>query len=101
MAVQKEKHGKGIGTALLRSAFDSALKVKAEAACRLMIVDAYATAVTFYQQYGFLALSQRSDHRSPIRMFLDLNTLEDAKTNGGIISMPAIMPLKVSVLVAA
>lgn len=69
LAVNENARGTGIGKMLLMDAITRTLAVSAEIAIYAMVVDAIdGEAARFYQQYGFLSLSQ--DGR---RLFLPLN----------------------------
>lgn len=64
----------GLGTALMRLAFDVAICTAELTGCRLLTVDAYPSAVGFYEKLGFIrnkiegngeAVSMRFDLQSP------------------------------------
>lgn len=78
LAVHAEARMRGIGSALLRHALGRALSVKAGVGCRLMIVDAYVSAVGFYEQFGFIRLSEPKPGNRTVRLFIDLVTVEQA-----------------------
>ncbi len=54
LATHTAHQGRGLGTTLCRHAFQKAMEVRQHAACRLLTVDAYDTAVTFYEKLGFV-----------------------------------------------
>jgi len=72
LAVDENARGTGIGKMLLMDAITRTLTVSSEIAIYAMVVDAIdAKAQTFYQQYGFLPLSQDSR-----RLFLPLKSIQ-------------------------
>lgn len=72
LAVDVSARGTGIGKMLLMDAITRTLTVSSEIAIYAMVVDAIdADAQGFYQQYGFLPLSQDS-----LRMFLPLKSIQ-------------------------
>ena len=79
LAVNESVKSHGIGSRLLRHAFSISLDVKASIGCRLMIVDAYANAIAFYEKFGFMDLPNPKQKRSTTRMFIDLVTVENAQ----------------------
>lgn len=82
LAVEKRHHGKGIGTGLLRYVFSLALEMSVRLGCIGVVVDAKATAVAWYEAFGFeklLSLMGQSGERpEPILMFLPLDRVRDA-----------------------
>lgn len=44
----------GVGTTLMRFAFDKLMALSAQAGCRLLSVDAIPSAVDFYERLGFI-----------------------------------------------
>jgi GNAT superfamily N-acetyltransferase len=78
LAVDRRFKGHRVGQALLADALDRALALRQSIGCRCVIVDAYPTAVAWYQKYGFAALPSLPHSRTQ-RMFIDLRTVERAK----------------------
>lgn len=64
----------GTGTLLMAFAYSQAILVSAQIGCRLLTVDAYPKAVSFYERLGFTRnKSQRSDDlQASVSMRLDL-----------------------------
>lgn len=54
LAVRTGLQGKGIGTAMLRFAFDQAVLISAHVGCRLLTLDAYPGKVSWYERKGFV-----------------------------------------------
>jgi len=57
MAVAREWRGRGVGTAILRTLIDFAMKE----GCRVVRLHAQTHALAFYQRYGFEAVSDEFD----------------------------------------
>jgi predicted N-acetyltransferase YhbS len=55
LAVDNAFKGQGLGTYLMRLAFDHALIIQHQVGCRLLTVDAYQKSVDFYLKLGFVA----------------------------------------------
>ena len=77
LAVDRRFQGSGLGTNLLRHAFESVLKLSKQVGCRYVIVDAYSTAIGWYARYGFIALNGPSPSGMQ-PMFIDIRTLQEA-----------------------
>jgi hypothetical protein len=60
----------------LSEALKISLRVSKEVGCRCVIVDAYPTAMPWYQKYGFAALEESKC--GAVRMYLDIRTIEAA-----------------------
>jgi GNAT superfamily N-acetyltransferase len=73
----------GLGTLLIRFAFDLARAHTVEIGCRLLTVDAYRTSVGFYERLGFVRNKRTRDTASgetesdTISMRLDLASTPD------------------------
>jgi GNAT superfamily N-acetyltransferase len=78
LAVQKGLHGQGIGKALIQDAFARAVYLRASFGCRLLIIDAYPSAVGWYEQFGFIAIDGHHENARTRKMFIDLLTVEAA-----------------------
>lgn len=71
------QRGEGIGTALVRFAFLTAQEVAESAGCRLLTLDAYPNAISFYEHLGFTK-NRDKEYRERTRpsMRLDLFSRE-------------------------
>jgi GNAT superfamily N-acetyltransferase len=80
LGVHKSVQGLGIGSLLLRDALRRALRLKESCGCRLVLVDAYASAVEWYLKYGFVVIEGNAERSRMRRMFMDVLTIEKAIT---------------------
>lgn len=82
LAVDADFKGQGIGPALLKYVLQIALRMGEEVGCHGVLVDAYQTAVSFYERFGFIpviALEGESATRPETsQMFLALRTIKAA-----------------------
>lgn len=82
IAVDKNFQGLGIGKKLLAEMFRLALKMKQQAGCVGVVVDAKPDAVSFYQALGFAFLDivggELGDRPQTIPMFISLKLIEKA-----------------------
>jgi GNAT superfamily N-acetyltransferase len=78
LAADRSFQAKGIGSLLLKDALQRALRLKDSSGCRLVLVDAYESAVEWYLNYGFIMIDGRADGSRTRRMFLDALTIERA-----------------------
>ena len=82
LAVREDRQGQGMGPALLRYVFQLALKMGEELGCFAVVVDAYETAVSFYQGYGFIPIigleGGSSTRPATSQMFLALKKVKAA-----------------------
>ena len=60
---------------ILRNLIDDCLKLNKKMACRLITVDAYKGALSFYQKLGFEFLTEKDEQEDIRQMFLDLTTI--------------------------
>lgn len=69
---------RGTGEMLMAFAYAKALVVSGLVGCRLLTVDAYAAAVTFYERLGFARnkKQKREDPDAPVSMRLDIASPE-------------------------
>lgn len=75
LATDKKYHGEGIGTMMVNMIITS-YKSDNKAGCRFITVDAYADALPFYYQQGFVPLS-KEDEDSPTRLlYFDLENIK-------------------------
>jgi GNAT superfamily N-acetyltransferase len=83
LAVDVGAQGQGVGPALLKYVFLLAESMAESFGCLGVLVDAYPTAVTFYEQYGFVSLDvvegASSARPQPVAMFLSLREILAAK----------------------
>lgn len=78
LAVDQRFQRRGVGPQLLAHALKQALRIRAVVGCRGLIVDAYASALSWYQKYGFVALGDSPPGAATQPMYLDLRTVEAA-----------------------
>jgi GNAT superfamily N-acetyltransferase len=78
LGVHRSVQGKGIGSLLLRDALRRTLSLKESSGCRLVLVDAYASAVEWYLKYGFVVIDGTAEGSRTRRMFMDVLTIEKA-----------------------
>jgi predicted N-acetyltransferase YhbS len=83
LAVDKSRQRQGVGEALFAHALAQCEIVGMHAGCRYLIVDAYETAVPWYSKYGFLPIEGSASGSRTKKMFLDLKTVEAARTSKG------------------
>jgi GNAT superfamily N-acetyltransferase len=79
LAVDLRFGRRGLGRQLLAEAFERALNMGLQVGCRCLIVDAYPTAVTWYQRFGLLKIEGGASSSRTTRMFIDLRTVAKAK----------------------
>ncbi len=83
LAVDEREQGRGIGRALLRYVFALALEMSVTYGCLGVAVDAKASAVGFYEAYGFFPLEvvegQQQARPQPTVLFLPLDEIEAAR----------------------
>lgn len=73
LALDKSRHGQGLGEFLLMNALSRSLKAAHEIASVAVIVDAIDdTARAFYQHYGFILFPNH-----PYRLFLHMQTIDE------------------------
>lgn len=82
LAVDRRFQGRGVGQELLRHALDLSLRVREQVGCRCLIVDAYPSAVSWYQQFGFAPIGGAPAGVPTEKMFIDLRTVEAAQRQG-------------------
>lgn len=80
LAVDRRFQGRGVGQQLLAHALDQALGIQRAMGCRGVIVDAYPGAVEWYQRYGFVPFGGAPVRAPTQTMYLDLRTVEAAKS---------------------
>jgi len=81
LAVQADAQRKGIGEALMRFTFETAVSQSERIGCIGVAVDSKVGAVRYYERFGFKHF-ERSDTRSDtIPMFLGLRIVEKAMSN--------------------
>jgi GNAT superfamily N-acetyltransferase len=79
LAVDLRFARRGLGPQLLADAFERALNIGYQVGCRCLIVDAFPTAVTWYQKFGLLKVEGGAPSSRTTRMFIDLRTVAKAK----------------------
>ena len=77
LAVDRRFRSRGLGQALLVEALRIAVSVSEQAGCRCVIVDAYPSAMAWYEKYGFRPIE--GGQGSQVRMFLDIRTVKAAR----------------------
>ena len=70
LAVNKNHQGEGVGRLLLKDAFLRILNVSVNTGIYFVIVDAKDSAKSFYEHYGFRALSDGKTYIIPVRTIL-------------------------------
>ena len=80
LAVDRRFRGHGLGHSLLSEALRISLDVSAQVGCRCVIVDAYRTAIEWYERYGFAPLE--GGQGMTVRMYLDIRTVKMARHLG-------------------
>jgi GNAT superfamily N-acetyltransferase len=78
LAVDRRFQQRGVGQFLLRHALQTCLQVREQIGCRCMIVDAYASALGWYQQFGFISIGDPAPKGRTQKMFIDLRTVQMA-----------------------
>ena len=72
-AVSNSVRGEGIGSMLL-DFIKAYFIIDNKTGCRFVTVDAYRSAISFYEKNGFLPLQEEEDETTPTRlMFFDLS----------------------------
>ena len=74
LAIDKTFKGKGLGRIIIDTIINHCIDLNDDQACRLITVDAYSQAVTFYQKIGFEFLTKLDEEDKTRLMFLDLTT---------------------------
>jgi GNAT superfamily N-acetyltransferase len=82
LAVDHRSRRRGLGHVLLSEALRISLGVSEQAGCRCIIVDAYTTAVEWYQRYGFSPIG--GGRGGSARMYLDIRTVKAARRSAGV-----------------
>ena len=77
LAIDKTYKGKGLGKMIMQNLMDECIELNKKIACRLITVDAYKGALTFYQKLGFEFLTEKDEQEDIRQMFLDLTNLND------------------------
>lgn len=77
LAVDSGVQGRGVGTRLLRFAFEEAVLAYGHTGCVGVLVDAKPSAVGFYERLGFEQVAE-VDKVSQARMFLEIGAVLDA-----------------------
>lgn len=83
LAVDQRFQRRGVGQQLLAHALNQALRIQAAMGCRGVIVDAYPSAVSWYQKYGFIPFGDAPVGAPTQTMYLDLRTVKVAKSRSG------------------
>ena len=80
LAVDKHFQGHGIGSKLLRFAFDKAKELKERFGCTGVVVDAKEQAVPFYERYGFIKVNT-FEKGLTVPMYLSMRVIEPKGEN--------------------
>lgn len=78
LAVDRRFEGRGLGRALLGEALKISSSLSKQVGCRCVVVDAYESAISFYQHFGFIRIE--ADKGTSVRMYLDIRTIRSAST---------------------
>ena len=81
LAVHRHFARRGLGHALLSEALKLSLRISEQVGCRCILVDAYPTAVAWYQRYGFTPIE--GSKGASVRMYLDMRTVRAASGSLG------------------
>ncbi|MBZ5566221.1 MAG: GNAT family N-acetyltransferase [Acidobacteriia bacterium] len=81
LAVDRHFARRGLGHALLSEALKLSLRISEQVGCRCILVDAYPTAVAWYQRYGFIPIE--GSKGGSARMYLDMRTVKAASESLG------------------
>ena len=76
LAIDKTYKRMGLGRLIIRNIIADCVKLNQQIACRLITVDAYKGALTFYQQLGFEFLTEKDNNEDIRQMFFDLTNFE-------------------------
>ena len=77
LAIDKTYKGKGLGKMIMQNLMDECIELNKKIACRLITVDAYKGALTFYQKLGFEFLTEKDNNEDIRQMFFDLTNLDN------------------------
>ena len=72
LAVNSRIQKSGIGKTIISFIIDYAMEQNSKCACKLIIVDAYRNALSFYERFGFEYLSENDSEDDTRQMYLDL-----------------------------
>ena len=75
-AVSKDYRGKNVGSGLMDVVKDLLQKSSAYSAFRYITVDAYLSAVPFYEKNGFVHLTKKDEDEHTRLMFFDMKEME-------------------------
>ena len=78
LAVAVSAQRKGIGEALMRFAFETAVSQSERVGCIGVAVDSKVGAVRYYERFGFRRFERAGTRSDTIPMFLGLRTIEQA-----------------------
>lgn len=76
LAVDQRFRDRGLGKALLVEALRICSFIADQVGCRYVAVDAYESALRWYEHFGFFAVEESKG--APVRMCLDIRTLRKA-----------------------
>ena len=77
LAIDKTYKGNGLGMIFIRNVIRDCVELNRKIACRLITVDAYKGALTFYQKLGFEFLTEKDNNEDIRQMFFDLTNLDN------------------------
>jgi len=72
LGIDKTCKGKGLGTQIIYDVINECLNLNEKQACRIITVDAYKQAQSFYEQFGFKYFTHKDENQEVRQMFLDL-----------------------------
>lgn len=77
LAIDKAYKGQGLGKIIVQNLMEECIDLNKKIACRLITVDAYKGALTFYQKLGFEFLTEKDNNEDIRQMFFDLTNLDN------------------------
>jgi len=72
LGVDKMCKGKGLGSIMMHNIIVNCIKLNEQQACRIVTVDAYKQAQSFYERFGFKYFTHKDENQEVRQMFLDL-----------------------------
>ena len=79
LGVDKMCKGKGLGSIMMHNIIVNCIKLNEQQACRIVTVDAYKQAQSFYERFGFKYFTHKDENQEVRQMFLDLSNVINIK----------------------